>query len=402
MVEQIKRHGIPLLMKNNLKPYLSGGRVGRLERRIYSGVIRIMRRKLTITSITVATLAALVMGIADLAGREDLLCSASACLKVHSSSFSTAFALPVGFYAAAFLFLTLILYIKDKEEVALLLLYALVGIEAYLTFIQVFFIHSLCISCLIFFVLLIVSSVLATLERNPVFAGNPVFVGLLIFFVAHFVFFFPSINLKPTLTEESLYNTRVEIFASPSCSHCEEAIKDLREFCTRSHAQLVVRPVSISRSDVKESVQWVCRKLFRCPSHTAYKLAEKIVWENQEEVRKLNGGTLAVPVIVVRSNSTRELFRGWNEKVKESVQTALLPEQGIASAQASPAWSSGGLPTGQTGLTPPEQPNIFINQEEGQVCVSGTRSCLPDRRRQAGLPALSAVVGQGENSHERR
>jgi len=124
-----------------------------------------------------------------------------------------------------------------------------------------------------------------------------------------------------------------------------------------------VRPVSISRNDVKESVEWVCQKLFRCPSHTAHKLAEKIVWENQEEVRKLNGETLAVPIIVVRSSSTRELFRGWNKEVKELVQAALLPGQGIASAQA--------------GLTPSERLNIFTKQEEGQVCVSGTHSCLP-------------------------
>jgi len=322
-----------------------------------------MRRKLCVSMIIAATVVALLIGVGDIVGETDMLCSASACIKVHSSSFATAFVIPVGFYAAAFLFLAFILYIKGKEEVALLLLYALVGIEAYLTFIQVFFIRSLCISCLTFFALLVISSVLATLERNPVSVGNPVLVGLLIFFAAHFVFFFPSINLKPTLTEESLYNARVEIFASPSCPHCEEAIKDLRELCTRSHAQLVVRPVSISRNDVKESVEWVCRKLFQCPSHTAYKLAEKIVWENQEEVRKLNGETLAVPIIVVRSSSTRELFRGWNKEVKESVQTALLPGQGIASAQA--------------GLTPSEQLNIFTNQEEGQVCVSGTHSCLP-------------------------
>ena len=317
-----------------------------------------MRRKLCVSMIIAATVAALVIGIADIVGETDLVCSNTACLKVHSSSFATSFVIPLGFYAAAFLCLALILHLKGKEEASLLVLYALTGFEAYLTFIQVVFIHSLCTSCIVFFTLLVASCAAATrAARGHVQGGrNPALVGFFMFFVAHFAFFFPSVEPRPNLTQISEGSKKIEIFASPSCPHCEEALAELRSLASHSNFQLVVRPVSISRDDVASTVRWVCQKLFRCPSVTAQKLAEKIVWENQEEARKLSGGTLAVPIVVVSSGDHREIIRGWGPEALELVQLA---------AQAGPSrtWAAG-----------ENTAHFFQEGEENHVCSTGN-SC---------------------------
>ena len=294
-----------------------------------------IRKRLAPGAVALSALLALWTGVADLLGREDLLCSASACLKVHSSSFATSFVIPLGFYAAAFLCLALILHLKGKEEASLLVLYALTGFEAYLTFIQVVFIHSLCTSCIVFFTMLVASCAVAA--RGHVQGGrNPALVGFFMFFVAHFAFFFPSVELRPNLTQISEGSKKIEIFASPSCPHCEEALAELRSLASQANVDLVVRPVSISRDDVASTVRWVCQKLFRCPSATAQKLAEKIVWENQEEARKLSSGTLAVPIVVVSSGDHREIIRGWGPEALELVREQLAAQAGL-----SRAWAAG-------------------------------------------------------------
>ena len=318
-----------------------------------------MKRKLTIGLIIASTAVALASGIADLVGRADLLCSASSCIRVHSSSFATAFVFPVGFYGAALLLVALALYLRGKEQAALLVLYGLVGMEGYLTFIEVVFIRSLCTSCLVFFALLVLSSVLATGTGSDgkKQGTNPVLIGFFMFFVAHFAFFFPSVELKPTLVQESEASTRVEIFASPSCPHCENALAELRALSASSNIQLVVRPVAISRSDIPTTVDWVCRKVFRCPSPTARKLAEKIVWENQEEAAKLNGGRIAVPVVVIKSPSGTRVLHGWSQAAARALREELSLRPGIGSAQAAQvqAWNS----------------VLLSSKEESHVCSTG-------------------------------
>ncbi len=315
-----------------------------------------IRKKLAPGAVALSALLALWTGLADLLGREDLLCSNTACLKVHSSSFATSFVIPLGFYAAAFLCLALVLHLKGKEEASLLVLYALTGFEAYLTFIQVVFIHSLCTSCIIFFTMLLASCAVAT--RGQVQTGgsrNPVLVGFFMFFVAHFAFFFPSVELRPNLTEVCQDSKKIEIFASPSCPHCEEALAELRSLASQANVDLVVRPVSISRDDVASTVRWVCQKLFRCPSGTAQKLAEKIVWENQEEVRKLNNGTLAVPIVVVSSGGHRRVVRGWGPEASQLVREELAAQSGL-----SQAWAAG-----------ENTAHFFAGGEENHVCSTG-------------------------------
>ncbi|RLB13760.1 MAG: hypothetical protein DRG82_15110, partial [Deltaproteobacteria bacterium] len=274
-----------------------------------------MRRNFIIITMTTACILAMATGIGDLLGRSDIICSTSACVKIHSSSFGAIFSIPVGFYASAFLFLCLGLYLKGRETLSGTILCGILGIEAYFTFLEIFFMGSLCTICLIFFGLLIMCAILARVKKNK----NAMLTGFTLFFVAHFIFFYPSVTLKPTLTTEVMGNRSVEIFASPSCSHCEQAIEDLRKVCLATGTSLIIRPVSISRKDRDKSVRWISGKLFQCGSSISYRLAEKIVWENEDEAKKLNNGKLAVPLILVRVDGSREIFRGWTGQVFTSV-----------------------------------------------------------------------------------
>lgn len=283
-----------------------------------------MRRKLTVCFILLTAGLALLTGLGDLAGKSEVLCSTSACMKVHSSSFARAFMIPVGFYAATFLLLSLWFYVKKREDLFSMLLCSLLGLELYYTYLQLVFIGSLCRVCLVFFIFLLFSVFLGRAYREK----NAILLGLMMFLIAHFAFFYPSITLKPTLTLDDVMEKKtVEIFASPSCSHCEHAIENLRKLCAVTGTPLIVRPVSISTRDMDKTVKWISGKLFQCGSRTSYRLAEKIVWENEKEARKLNHGKLAVPLILVRTHGSEEVFRGWGDKVQYAI-SALLQTTG--------------------------------------------------------------------------
>jgi uncharacterized membrane protein len=274
------------------------------------------RRIITVFFISVTAVLALITAIADIFEKSDMVCATTSCVKVHSSSFATVFSLPVGIYAAFFLALALCLYLAGKNRLTALILWALLGAESYYTFIQFVFIESLCITCLTFFSLLIA----CIIASGRVQRQSSIIMGVTMFLAAHFVFFFPSVTLKPTLIQNlSDRSADIEIFASPSCSHCEEAIKHLSEVCTETGTQLVVRPVCISAKDREKSVQWVSGELFKCDSPTSYRLAEKIVWENEAEAREIANGELQVPLILVRTGGFKEVFTGWDRKVQDKI-----------------------------------------------------------------------------------
>ncbi|PIP38549.1 MAG: hypothetical protein COX19_12095 [Desulfobacterales bacterium CG23_combo_of_CG06-09_8_20_14_all_51_8] len=275
-----------------------------------------MRKTITIFLISITGILAFATGIADMFEKNDVICATAACMKVHSSSFSTVFETPVGFYAAGVLLLDLWLFLKGKSTLSAILLWGLLGAEAYFTFIQIFFINSLCASCLIFFSLLIA----CVISSKTLRIKSALVMGFTVFLGSHFVFFFPSVKLKPTLIQNlSKQKTNIEIFASPSCSHCDEAIAELSRVCTDTRAKLIVRPVYISRKDMKKSVKWVSGELFQCGSSTSNRLAEKIVWDNEAEARKLNNGDLQVPLILVRMDGFQEIFQGWDKQVKDNI-----------------------------------------------------------------------------------
>ena len=274
------------------------------------------RKLITIFMMGITAALAMLTAVAGMFEKSDMVCATTSCVKVHSSSFATVFNLPVGIYAALFLGLALCLYLAGKNNLTALILWALLGTEAYYTFIQFVFIESLCITCLIFLGLLIACIIASNVYKKR----SALITGVTMFLTAHFVFFFPSVTLKPTLIQNLQDRPDgIEIFASPSCIHCEEAIDQLSEFCMDSGTQLRVRPVCISAKDRDKSINWVSGELFKCSTSTSYRLAEKIVWENEAEARKLLNGKLQVPLILVRTDAFKDLFTGWDSQIRDKV-----------------------------------------------------------------------------------
>ena len=268
------------------------------------------KTKISFFLILVCFLFSLGMGISDIDGFQNI-CQTDSCIKIHESSFARLFGIPLGFFGAIGLFVAMVLHYFKNRTVALVL-WALCGFEAYFTFMEAVYIQSWCILCVLFFGFLLATTIFVGVKN----VNAPV-AALLTFFLAHFLFFYPDITLKPTL----IYNDpeqkiQVEIFASPSCDHCHEAIKELRTICPIIDAALIIRPVCISGSDTEESVTWVCRNFFKTKTGTSRRLAEKIIWENEQELKNLCGN-IAVPFICIKYAGEQQIYRGWNDNIKK-------------------------------------------------------------------------------------
>jgi len=286
-----------------------------------------MRKKALTILLILAILLSLITALTELTGKTNFICPDNSCVKVQTSSFSRVVSIPIGFYAFILLGIGLYFHRKGKEEKLFLLLWAITGLEAYFMFLQFFCIRSFCSICLIFFALLSLCLIFIwrDIEGEKITRAKAgLFFGAFSFLVLHFVFFFPQVELNPGVLREDKPPARVELFASPSCSHCEEALRALKEICPNLNAALVVRPVSLSEADRKKALDWVCRYLFQSPSGTSRRLAEKIIWENEKEALNLNGGRLAVPLIVVKGEEGKQVFKGWDHRVRNQLESAVI------------------------------------------------------------------------------
>ena len=313
-----------------------------------------IRRKTVTILLLSAMLLSLAAVLAELTGKTSLICSDSSCLKVQTSSFSKVVGVPIGFYAFILLSSGFYFHLKEKKETLFLLLSTVVGLELYLTFLEFFFICSFCELCLVFFSLLTFTLALVwmDLEERWKKAKAGIFLGTLFFLASHFVFFFPHVELNPMVLREGPAPARVELFASFSCPHCEEALKTLKEICPDLDAELVVRPVCLNESDREKALDWVCGYLFQCPSGTSRRLAEKVIWENEREALSLTGGRLAVPLIVVKCEDGKAVFKGWSQEVRNRLESLIIENSG--------SFFSGFLP----------------DKAEAGVCGGENRSCL--------------------------
>ena len=260
------------------------------------------------------------LGASDLIGPGSI-CQTASCAKVHSSSFARIFDIPVAFFGATGLLAAMFLFYFKKKEAGAIIMYALCGFEAYFTFIEAVYIKSWCILCVIFFCFLLIVTVLIGVKniKAPV-------VILFTFFLAHFIFFYPNITLKSNLIYAHNFQEKlqIEIFASPSCDHCHDAISELKEICMIVDTGLIIRPVSLSATDAKASVQWVCKSIFKNSTATSKRLAEKIIWENEREVKKLCGNITAPLICINFKNKTQPVtFTGWNKDIKMLVYNSL-------------------------------------------------------------------------------
>lgn len=243
----------------------------------------------------------------------------SECKAVHESSFGSIWGLPIGYFAAASLLIVLVLHSRRKREVVAWALGAMVGAEAYLTIIQIAFLESLCVWCLVFFTLLVASFALAA-GRGSRAVGCSVALGTVL--LAHFIAFPPFFSINPNLVQ-SIERPKIEIFASPSCSHCEQAIQSLESVCKSGDLDLVLRPVSLSSADRQKSIKWVCEKIFDRHNYASRRLAEQVVFKNEQQAKKLSNGQLAVPIIVVTSGAKTQTYKGWNPDIKAKIESML-------------------------------------------------------------------------------
>jgi len=202
------------------------------------------------------------------------------------------------------------------------LLAAMLGAELYLTFVQVCFIHAFCFICFCFLVLLSITLAFAVDRQTLKTTGMT---ACLLFFVSHFVLFFPNVELKPTLMQPAYAKAKIEVFGSPSCPHCREAMNELKQICSAYNAELIIRPVSLSPRDRNQTLEWICNVLFEEKTGTAKRLAEKIVWKNENTIKQLEGGDrISVPLILVRTpSSDNVVLRGWSEHAKELIYSLL-------------------------------------------------------------------------------
>jgi uncharacterized membrane protein/glutaredoxin len=289
-----------------------------------------IRRKIVTILLLSTMLISLAVSVAELTGKTSLICSDSSCLRVQTSSFSRVINVPIGFYAFILLGCCLYFHLRKEEKTLFLLLSTVMGLELYLTFLEFFFIHSVCKVCLVFFSLVVstLTFVWLDLEKSWKELKVGLFCGVLFFLGAHFIFFFPHVELNPTVLREDPAPARVEVFASPSCPHCEEALKALKEICSSLDAELVVRPVCLTEADRKKALDWVCGYLFQCSSGTSRRLAEKVIWENEREALNLTGGRLAVPLIVVRCEDGEKIFKGWSQEVRNRLESLIIESSG--------------------------------------------------------------------------
>jgi len=278
-------------------------------------------------------------------GSGDLICPTASCEEVQQSSFGKLFGIPIGAYAAALLSLVLLLRLMGKEQVAAAMLWAMLGVETYLTFISFTYIETVCFICMIF---LLALGCCVALTSHTVNLTAGVFSAALFFFIAHFVFFYPDAHIKPTLMNDTASSVKVEVFASPTCTHCEEALSTLRQISMEANVSLTVRPVSLANKE--PAIDWVAEELFTRQSATSRRFAEKVVWENERDARNLAGGKLIVPIIRVRQEGEERVFCGWNERVKEYVISSV---KGISLAQVEVQSDNGNTCTANISCSEP-------------------------------------------------
>jgi uncharacterized membrane protein len=293
--------------------------------------------------VTIAlSLFTLVIGFS---GSGDLICPKASCEELQKSSFGRLFGVPLGAYAAALLSFVLLLRFMRKEQVAAAILWAMLGVETYLTFISFTYLGTFCFICMIF---LLALGCCVALTSNTLNITAGVFSASLFFFIGHFVFFYPDAHIKPTLMNDTASSVHVEVFASPTCTHCEEALSTLRKISTDTNISLSVRPVSLGNKQA--AIDWVEEELFTRQSATARRFAEKLVWENEREARNLAGGKLIVPIIRVRRDGEERVFCGWNDQVEKHVVSNV---KGISLAQAEVQSANGDTCTANINCSEP-------------------------------------------------
>ena len=260
-----------------------------------------------------------ITGLQDIAQKS--ACGTQSCKIVHLSSFGSLAGIPLSLWGMLGMIIAIIFHTYGKTLLLRYSIAAMLGCEIYFTFIQIYFIQTICFSCLSFFVLLCLCAVL-TLNKPLDFK---IFTTVSLSFLSlHFFFFFPNIEPRADLIQPSANNS-VEIFSSTSCLHCKEAIAQLKNVCSLSNTDLVIRPVSLSNKDYHPTLSYVCNHFFKTNTEATKKFAEKVIWKNHQDLRKFeNTENTELPLIVVNSKyNGRKILKDWNERFQQTVRHLL-------------------------------------------------------------------------------
>lgn len=284
------------------------------------------KRQTGFVLLVTGVLLSMFLAISDLLVNAGISACRSACTAVHNSSFGKIWGIPIGFFAAVIFACLIVSHWRGKKKATVLGVCLMAGTETYLTLIQFTHLEGICYWCLGFYALVLVC-LAALISVHDIKVA--VIMVLLAFFTTHFVFFPPGADLKTSLVQTD-GGPQIEIFASPSCEHCEEAIENLKVICSSSSADLVLRPVGLTDTDRATSTDWVCYTIFDRHNAASRRLAEKIVWKNEKEARGLNDGRLAVPIIVVKSDTGKShTYHGWTPEVKLSIEKIIGSVHGL-------------------------------------------------------------------------
>lgn len=279
------------------------------------------KRNILTVSLILTLCVAVSTGLQGLA--HHTACTSASCEKVHASSFGSLFGIPLGLWAIPGLLLVTVFHLKKRTTVVSCALAAMLGAEIYLTFVQLYFIRALCLLCFCFLALLLLSFLLAL---HKAILERAVLITCLFFFCSHFFFFFPNMEPRCTLPQFPA-DSRVEVFGSPSCFHCKEAIAQLKGICSDYGADLVLRPVPLSQADYGPTLDWVCSLFFEKKTGCAKRLGLRIVQRNEKSLSEIaphdETEAVSLPVIRVKTPQGTRLFKGWHEGFSEGIYELL-------------------------------------------------------------------------------
>ena len=102
---------------------------------------------------------------------------------------------------------------------------------------------------------------------------------------------------------------QVEVFASPTCTYCEEALSSLREICQDGNVEVIVRPVSLGDKKPAMVLQLI-RECIRnildqvpdpdSPSQSAYR---RLDWSSREKLRAPATGENTLVILISGSSA---------------------------------------------------------------------------------------------------
>jgi uncharacterized membrane protein len=122
----------------------------------------LLKHKILTIMLGLTLVFSLAMGLQDLM---HVSACAGSCEKVHASPFGTMFGIPLGLWAVSCLVVATTVHLRKKKRIVFYALSAMLWVEIYLTFVQLYFIQAICLPCFSFLGLLCFCFLL-TLEKS--------------------------------------------------------------------------------------------------------------------------------------------------------------------------------------------------------------------------------------------